>query len=245
MRIPLVTAVVAAAALSQVGASPLRVEIIKSSDGDLTRFRYGHAIEHSNVEGASGATEITGGTTTAVRLSESSIFPPSLVHILRIGTTKLGLVGFATSQPDADDDRYRDIPESYHRHHGAHRHHHHHHHGGVIQRLGLGCIRNAPFLRRVHVALATLGPWEGRAVAFVLGCGIGVLIRMFWVLVLVAYRSIRGVDQDGSENRNDNEYTPILVIEEEVDDSCAPAPAYTNTDEKNAPKYVSNSDEKM
>ncbi|OBZ70815.1 hypothetical protein A0H81_09479 [Grifola frondosa] len=30
------------------------------------------------------------------------------------------------------------------------------------------------FVRRIHHALMALGPWEGRAVAFVLGCGIGV-----------------------------------------------------------------------
>lgn len=37
-----------------------------------------------------------------------------------------------------------------------HPHHHHHHH-------------KKSFLRRVHHALMSLGPWEGRTVAFVLG----------------------------------------------------------------------------
>ncbi|KAF7376849.1 F-box domain-containing protein [Mycena sanguinolenta] len=48
------------------------------------------------------------------------------------------------------------------------------------------------FLMRVHFALMSLGPWEGRAVAFVLGCGIGVLLRMFWVLTVLTYRAVRG-----------------------------------------------------
>lgn len=37
-----------------------------------------------------------------------------------------------------------------------------------------------------------LGRWEGRAVAFVIGCGIGVLLRMIWVLALVTFRTVRG-----------------------------------------------------
>ncbi|KAJ7812377.1 hypothetical protein B0H14DRAFT_2605797 [Mycena olivaceomarginata] len=47
--------------------------------------------------------------------------------------------------------------------HGRFRHHHH---------------EEPSFLMRVHYALMSLGPWEGRAVAFVLGCGLGVLLRM-------------------------------------------------------------------
>lgn len=51
---------------------------------------------------------------------------------------------------------------------------------------------------RLHHALMSLGPWEGRAVAFVLGCGIGVLIRMMWVLAVVAYRAVKGTNEDES-----------------------------------------------
>jgi len=50
-------------------------------------------------------------------------------------------------------------------------------------------IEREPFLRRIHFALMALGPWEGRAVAFVLGCGIGVLLRMVWVVMLLTFRS--------------------------------------------------------
>ncbi|KAH9859160.1 hypothetical protein C2E23DRAFT_880522 [Lenzites betulinus] len=69
---------------------------------------------------------------------------------------------------------------------GDHRMHRFRHHQGS-------------FLRRVHHALMALGPWEGRAVAFVLGCGIGVLLRMMWVMVLITARAIRGPSQEDSE----------------------------------------------
>ncbi len=82
------------------------------------------------------------------------------------------------------------------------------------------------FMSRLHYSLMNLGLWEGRAVAFVIGlfsisplrnttsrrthfftgCGIGVLLRMFWVLSIVGYRSLRG--------RNGDEYTPISTMEE-------------------------------
>ncbi|KAF5346764.1 hypothetical protein D9756_010438 [Leucocoprinus leucothites] len=82
------------------------------------------------------------------------------------------------------------------------------------------------FMMRVHSALMALGPWEGRAVAFVLGCGIGVLLRMFWVLTVVTYRAIRGDRED--------DYTQVAVIEEYVDaeDVVVPPPTYTASDEK-------------
>lgn len=58
------------------------------------------------------------------------------------------------------------------------------------------------------------------------GCGIGVLLRMFWVLTVVAYRTIRG--------ERDDEYTQVAVIEEYVDaeDIAVPPPTYTISDEK-------------
>ncbi|EMD33799.1 hypothetical protein CERSUDRAFT_87128 [Gelatoporia subvermispora B] len=64
--------------------------------------------------------------------------------------------------------------------HVGHRPHH----------FGMGRHRR-PFVHRLHFALAALGPWEGRAVAFVLGCGIGVLLRMIWVLAVVVVRAAR------------------------------------------------------
>jgi hypothetical protein len=98
-----------------------------------------------------------------------------------------------------------------------------------------------PFLHRVHRALMTLGPWEGRMVAFVLGlffvlnvvdstlstdgvvgCGIGVLLRMVWVLAVLLVRGARG-----SPEREET----LLVYAEEI------VPLYTETDEK---KFTNN-----
>ncbi|KAF7334827.1 F-box domain-containing protein [Mycena sanguinolenta] len=70
---------------------------------------------------------------------------------------------------------YHPLPEHFNRMHYSHWRH-----------------GSPSFLMRVHFALMSLGPWEGRAVAFVLGCGIGVLLRMFWVLTVLTYRAVRG-----------------------------------------------------
>ncbi|KAI0338226.1 hypothetical protein BDW22DRAFT_1338284 [Trametopsis cervina] len=79
--------------------------------------------------------------------------------------------------------------------------HHHHHHGGRTSAV-----------HRLHRALMVLGPWEGRAVAFVLGCGIGVLIRMFWVLAIVVVRSFRG-----NNRSEDDEVEHILIFERDAE----------------------------
>lgn len=89
-----------------------------------------------------------------------------------------------------------------------------------------------------------LGRWEGRAVAFVLGCGIGVLLRMFWVLAVVFYRSVKG------SRAEEHGYAHIII---ETDDHDADAvvhsapPTYTYpVDEKiaieaDAPKAAAES----
>jgi hypothetical protein len=82
---------------------------------------------------------------------------------------------------------------------------------------------DGPFLHRAHRALMSLGPWEGRIVAFVLGCGIGVLVRMFVVLTVLFVRAFRGNTVPESE-----EETTILVYAQEV------APPYEVVDEKKA-----------
>ncbi|OJT15847.1 hypothetical protein TRAPUB_2836, partial [Trametes pubescens] len=76
------------------------------------------------------------------------------------------------------------------------------------------------FLRRVHHALMALGPWEGRAVAFVLGCGIGVLLRMMWVMVLLTARAIRG---PSGEDTDESGYD-VVFDEAEL---LVPPPQYT------------------
>lgn len=77
--------------------------------------------------------------------------------------------------------------------------------------------RPKTFTGRLHRALITLGPWEGRLVAFVLGksfrsvwqqtviylifqgCGIGSLLRMIYVLVVVSFRSLGRSNEDTLE----------------------------------------------
>lgn len=82
------------------------------------------------------------------------------------------------------------------------------------------------FLMRVHIALMSLGPWEGRAVAFVLGCGIGVLLRMAWVLVVL---TVRGFRSPRSEEEEEHVYAVIDMDAEEI--FVAP-PTYTYPVEK-------------
>jgi len=48
---------------------------------------------------------------------------------------------------------------------------------------------DAPFLARLQQSMLNLGTWEGRAVAFVLGCGMGVLLRMIFVFGLLLWRA--------------------------------------------------------
>jgi len=114
---------------------------------------------------------------------------------------------------DAPHDGHRDH-HGYHPH-GRHRHHHKGHH-----HLGKGT-----FINRIQYSIMNLGRWEGRAVAFVLGCGIGVLLRMFFVLAVVMYRSVKG-----RRAEEQHEYSQITIIEEIVNNPN-PAPQYYD-DEK-------------
>ncbi|KAF8257362.1 hypothetical protein EI94DRAFT_1538018, partial [Lactarius quietus] len=51
---------------------------------------------------------------------------------------------------------------------------------------------NGLFLHHAHRALMSLGPWEGHIVAFILGQGIGVLVRMFFILMVLFIHALRG-----------------------------------------------------
>ncbi|THH28776.1 hypothetical protein EUX98_g5416 [Antrodiella citrinella] len=94
-------------------------------------------------------------------------------------------------------------------HHGHHAHAHGHHQGS--------------FLRRINRALMSLGTWEGRVVAFVLGCGIGVLIRMVWVLTVVVVRAFRGSKEEEYDTDSDTTFYEGVVL---FDESSLP-PHYT------------------
>lgn len=83
---------------------------------------------------------------------------------------------------------------------------------------------------RLHRALMALGPWEGRALAFVLGCGIGVLLRMFWVLAVVSVRLIRG-NRPAEVHR----YSPVAFSAE---DGVVPPPNYVFEADVKTPIFV-------
>ncbi|KAL6301286.1 hypothetical protein BKA93DRAFT_828401 [Sparassis latifolia] len=84
--------------------------------------------------------------------------------------------------------------------------------------MHMGGHRHRSFLRRVHFALMALGPWEGRAVAFVLGCGIGVLLRMLFVIGVVLVRALKG-------RRGEPEEIDVLFETDAAE--VVPPPQYT------------------
>ncbi|GLB44992.1 hypothetical protein LshimejAT787_1900700 [Lyophyllum shimeji] len=263
MKFALLTALMAGAALVQVGASPLRVVLVTSTSTSTNgqdlpvNIRFGHAVPNTNANN-NGITNPLVATMVANRpaiqagrscrggrfrqkaIEMSNTFrkalgwplietahdhslaplpPPSSqpgrVHILPITGS---LKWFVTPPHHADD-----APNPY----IAHPHPRPQTHGGRVSHVHRlkYALKHAPFVHRLHVALMALGPWEGRAVAFVLGCGIGVLLRMFWVLAIVSYRLIKGRRED------ENRYTEIFVVEEYEDAPPAP-PTYTYADEK-------------
>ncbi|KAG2135851.1 hypothetical protein DEU56DRAFT_806781 [Suillus clintonianus] len=103
--------------------------------------------------------------------------------------------------------------ESHHRHHEAGSHHHSHH--------DMKHKKAGSFLRRVHRAIMALSLWEGRAVAFVLGCGIGVLLRMFWVMSVLVYRTVRG-------ERPEEVGHGFIMFEHDAENNFVPPPEYTD-----------------
>jgi len=100
-------------------------------------------------------------------------------------------------------------------HQGHGRYHHNANDGANVHR------HHAPFVVRFTHALNNLGKWEGRAVAFVFGCGLGVLLRIVYVFAVLLVRSCRGkADEDEGEVEYivfeaDNAPPAYLTAEEE------------------------------
>jgi hypothetical protein len=104
-----------------------------------------------------------------------------------------------------------------------HGHHGHHH-------------RFSTFTMRLSAAFTSLEPWEGRTVAFVLLCGLGVLIRMVFVLLWVSYRALHSGSSRPVEQQQefgyyaDTQYHQGGVMhyeeEEDADDLLVPPPQY-------------------
>jgi len=74
--------------------------------------------------------------------------------------------------------------------------HHHYHHHHPSHRHGHHRLRHPGFGHRLVRALTELGKWEGRGVAFVIGCGLGVLLRMIWILLVLVTRYFRPIRED-------------------------------------------------
>jgi len=256
MKFQLLAAIITGATLTQVGASPLRVVVVSSQKESpaVQNLRFGHALAdspvakltfphaHTNLANArpagrrpcgkrikDKAIEISNAFRHALGLPAVETAHPKpgdqvhggMVHILPfIGTPPT----FVPVKDNAKGEHPSLVVKVNEGHPIKHPHHHFHHHAHKIHEWG------STFWMRIHNALMALGPWEGRAVAFVLGCGIGVLLRMFWVLSVVTYRSICGDRDDG--------YTQVAVIEEYVnaEDIVVPPPTYTIVDEKDQVK---------
>jgi len=101
------------------------------------------------------------------------------------------------------------------------------HHIHAHQRL-----RDAPFVSRLTHSLMALGKWEGRAVAFVIGCGLGVLLRMAWVLTVLVIRAFKGPEEKQVQLEDvDVEY---VVFDTDIKGEPAPPqyPIKLRTDEE-------------
>ncbi|KAJ7088833.1 hypothetical protein B0H15DRAFT_1022341 [Mycena belliarum] len=65
-----------------------------------------------------------------------------------------------------------------------------------------------PFRMRFHTARISLGAWEGALVAFVVGCGISVLLCMSWALAELAIRGVHIVNSVQDDRLNTE---PIVI----------------------------------
>jgi len=78
--------------------------------------------------------------------------------------------------------------------------------------------RPKTFGGRIQRALYALSPWEGRAVAFVMGCGLGVLLRMLFVFVVLGVRMLSGSSRT-SEAESDEEKEDGMIVMLSDDDA--------------------------
>ncbi|KAG8797030.1 hypothetical protein FRC16_009284 [Serendipita sp. 398] len=83
-------------------------------------------------------------------------------------------------------------------------------------------MRQSTFWGRLQRALYALSPWEGRALAFVVGCGLGVLVRMIYVFIVIGVRMWRReqkkraegqVHLSGDEEDGDGEIVGVVLFD--------------------------------
>ncbi|KAG9220335.1 hypothetical protein CCMSSC00406_0006600 [Pleurotus cornucopiae] len=219
-----------------VASSPLRVIMVSSSSSEVTaHLRFGFPVAHAHAHAGNNVVTLSNGAAVAGTQQQSGAgrrpscrFRQKAVGLSNSFRKALGLPPIE-GHPKPDSEIHGGVirimpfigtppnlmaaPGSgeIHPHH-RHGHGHHHHQVG----------QDATFVTRLHYSLTALSPWEGRVMAFVLGCGIGVLLRMLWVLAVISYRSIRG-------SKDEEEYVVEYLDAEEI--FTAP-PDYTLAEEK-------------
>jgi len=91
-------------------------------------------------------------------------------------------------------------------------------------------LRDEPFITRLTHSLLALGKWEGRAVAFVIGCGLGVLLRMVWVMAVLVVRGFRGPKE--KQVQLEDVEVESIVFEVESKEALPRYPVRLRTDEE-------------
>ncbi|KAF8907948.1 hypothetical protein CPB84DRAFT_1959485 [Gymnopilus junonius] len=203
MRLSAIAAIVAGAGIAQVAAAPIRIVITSTqpTNAVFEKARFGHAVPLPPAVGSWNVVAANGVKVPAVLWLAPHPTPPSPYHASRPPhcprkRTPAHVESDFKILPVSATPHFDNAPASHH--------YHHHRHG----KFPSHDFQNRPFTHRLNHALLHLGRWEGRAVAFVLGCGIGVLLRLFWVLSIVMYRAIRGRRDD------EHEYTHVAFVEE-------------------------------
>jgi len=226
MKFQSLSALILGAGLLQASASPLRVMIVSSIQEAQppVNLRYGHAMMDSNAAniasvhpspaGPGAATFRKGARPCGGRFRQKAV---ELSNMFRqaVGWPTIETEGSKhTNGPMIQVVPFIGSPPTFievQKHRGGHLEgkfrggegvhilpvgnlpHPHPHHDYQFP------MYRETFFVRFQRALMSLGPWEGRAVAFVIGCGIGVLLRMFWVLTVVTFRAIKGQGADEHE----------------------------------------------
>ncbi|CAE6448876.1 unnamed protein product [Rhizoctonia solani] len=202
MKIPSVTVAFALAA-SLVSAAPIRVVVISSGQrvapvdagpAWAQSIRWGHAAAPAfnslpplskPVDESTIAHWMSGNTWTSDKESgrNMSMRKGGCRGGMRAKTMQIGnklriILGLTPieSHPHVMKKVYATEPTSQPTRHRYHVYHHTH---------------KEPFVARLSHALAALGPWEGRVVSFVLGCGLGAILRMLFVFGVLIRRSMR------------------------------------------------------
>ncbi|ESK89766.1 hypothetical protein Moror_16828 [Moniliophthora roreri MCA 2997] len=217
MKIALLAYITAAAGL--VSAAPLRVVVLgadarnaNEGESNTPYLRFGHALGSRNAEPNVKVTYTFTHIQTNARPGCRDRFNAKAIELSNAFRHALGMpiINTGVKKPVEEGKVVKilpfigtpnnilveDAPEK-----PVHRHRH-----GNFHRIYMH--GEGSFIERLHFALMSLGPWESKAVAFVLGCGIGVLLRMIWVLAVVSYRAISG-SGNSTEAEYFNEYMAL------------------------------------